>query len=310
MTRVERELDEYGKRILSPLQPVPPTDPRMMEEEKARFLLKGENLRNNMIPNLAEKKQVQAGRHAGRYSGFFSMPVFKALAIAVIVLVLVTASSITVFASQSSLPGDPLYTIKSISEDVRLSLTFSTEAKLDLTMDYTNHRVNEIQGLVTQGKSLPDQTSERYQRELEEELQLAAQLDDQQLHAALVQIKAQAESQGMTVEELIARLPNQASPAIIHLQERLREQVELSMIGEQNPQAFRREIHDREHGRQGPNQEATDDQQELLTTQGAITPAPSEENTGNGMSKPTEEPGHGNPGNGNHTPNPTHTPKP
>ncbi len=310
MTRVERELDEYGKRILSPLQAAPPSDPRMMAEEKARFLLKGEDLRNNLIPKLAEKQQKQTDRQDGRYRGFFSTPIYKALAIAVIVLVLITASSITVFAAQSSLPGDPLYTIKSISEDIRLSLTFSTEDKLDLTLDYANHRVDEIQGLVSQGKSLPEQTSERYQRELEQELELAAQLDDQQLQSALIQIKAQAESQGMTVEELITHLPNQASPAIMRLQERLREQVQLSTIGEQNPQAFRKEIHAREHGRQGPRQQATEDEQELFTTQGAITPAPDEENTGNGMGKPTGEPGQSNPGNGNHTPNPTHTPKP
>jgi hypothetical protein len=309
MTRADAEMDDYAKSMLSPLRPVPFADPKMVKEEKAKFLLQGENLRNNLNPSLVEKKLRRVDRYTERRRRWLALPIYKALFIVILVLVLLGASSFTVFAAQSSLPGDPLYPIKSVSEDIRISLAFSTQAKLNLTMDYTNQRVREIQGLATQGKSLPDQTSERYQHELEAELQLAAQMNDQAMQSALLQIKVHAENQGMTVEELIAHLPNQASPAILRLQERLQEQVQLSTIGEKNPQAFRQEIHEREHTHQAPNKQATSEAPASQDTEGAATPAYTLESPGNGMNQPTTQPGHGNPGNGNHNPNRSHTPK-
>ncbi len=310
MSRTEREMNEYGKRVLSPLQPVPPTDPEIMQAEKAKFLLKGEHLRNNLVPGFTGKKSGATDVHSGGRRGWASLPIYKALWVAVLLLVLLAASSLTVYAAQSSLPGDALYAIKSVSEDIRLSLTFTPQAKLNLTMDYTTKRVGEIQSLVRQGKSLPDQTSQRYLQELEDELQLAAQMNDQAMQTALLMIKVKAEDQGMTVEELIARLPNRASPAIIRLQERLLEQIQLSTIGESNPQAFRTEIQEREHGRHGPRKPSASDQPASLSTEESATGIPSLQSTKDVMDQGTAQPEHVKPGNGNHNPNPTHTPKP
>ncbi len=309
MTRSQRDMDEYAKRTLSPLKPVPSADPKMMADEKARFLANGENLRSSLIPMHTHGRRGEPHLSSDRKRGLFSQPISRALVVVLLVLLFVGASSLTVYAAQASLPGDPLYTVKSASEDIRLSLTLSDEARLNLTMDYTNHRVDEIQTLVSQGKSLPGQASERYQHELDEELQLAAQMNDQAMQSALLKIKAQAEGQGMTMDELIAHLPNPALPAFIRLQERLEEQVQLSTIGEKNPQAFRKEIQAREHNRHGPKKQATTEQSEFLSTESA-TSIPSVETPGSGMDESTKMPDHRNPGNGNHTPNPTHTPKP
>jgi hypothetical protein len=311
MTRAEREMDEYGKRLLAPLQSAPPPDPKLVAEEKAKFLLQSENIRKNLIPNLAALESQNINRHAGTIRGIFSTSLLKTLVVAILVLVLLTASSFTVYAAQSSLPGEALYTIKSVSEDVRLSLTFSTEAKLNLTLEYTNRRMNEIQGLVSKGKPLPDQTSDRYQQELDSALQLAAQLNNQQIQSALGEIKANAEGQGMTVDQIIAKLPVQASPAIVHLQQRLQEQVQLSTFGEEDPQQFRLEIQQREHLRQGPKHSSTEEQSESMPVQVTASPEPAQQENGNkgGNNQATEMPGKGNqgnkqgqpqPGNGNH----------
>ncbi len=312
MTRAEGELDEYGKRVMAPLRPAPPINLKVMEDAKARFLMQGEHLRQGLIPKPAYTATDQANRVSDSMKkGIFS-PLYKALVAILLVLVLVTASSFTVYAAQSSLPGDPLYTIKSASEDVRLSLTFSTKAKLDLTLDFTNRRLNEINTLVSEGEPLPAQTSDRYQHELEQALQIAAQMNNQQMQVALNQVKIQAEDQGMTIDELISRLPDRASPAIIHLQERLEEQVQLSTIGEKNPQQFRLEVQQREHNRR--NVKRTPGTEELestpVSTPGASMPSQPDNNHGGDMGQPTAAPGHGNPGNGNHGPNPTHTPRP
>lgn len=321
MTRADSELDEYGKRVLAPLRSIPPIDPQLAAEEKAKFLLQGENLRQDLLPVSGGVYAERDHRRLNALRGKQSLPLYKALVVTILVLLILAGSSFTVYAAQSSLPGEPLYTIKSWSEEFRLSMTFSTKAKLNLTLDYTNRRVDEISRIVAGGKAVNDQTSERFQTELDTALQLAAQLDDTQMQSALGQIKGRAESQGITMEELITKLPEQAEPAIVRLRERLQEQVKLSTIGESDPQAFRMEINERVHTRQGPKQTPHSDQSESTPAGSSNTPMPEQEDKGNGneMNQPTEVPDHngpGNgqgqstPGNGNHGPNPIHTPEP
>lgn len=319
MTRADKELAEFGKRALSPLRPAPSLDPQTSASEKVRFLLRAEYLRKGLIPGQAIVQPKRADRKSGLLRGKLSLPIYKAIAVAILVLFFVVGSSFTVYAAQRSLPGDPLYSIKSLSEDLRLSITVSPKDKLDLTLDYTNLRMSEIQSLISNGKSFPDQTSDRYQHELEDAIQLAAQMDDQQMQLALGQIKTQAEKQGMSMDELLSRLPDQASPAIIHLQERLKEQVQLSTFGEENPQQFRMDVQQRARNRHGPKQSPSAEEPGSLPIQ--ATAIPNEENNGNGdgNNHPSNDPDQANPGNGqgqsmpgngNHGPNPTHTPQP
>jgi Domain of unknown function (DUF5667) len=308
MTRGNGELDEYGKRVFAPLLSAPPIDPQTAAAEKSQFLLQGEYLRLGFIPQAGEIYPERDHQRIDALRGKQPIPLVKALIATLLVLFILVGSSVTVFAAQSSLPGDPLYTIKSWSEDVRLSMTISKKAKLDLTLDYTNRRMDEISNLVADGKTLPDQTSVRFQGELENAIELAAQMDDTQMQLALGQIKHRAESQGMTIENLIKTLPPQAEPAILRLQQRLIEQVQLSTFGQGNPQAFRSQIHERLHKQQGPKKSPTPGQSMSTPTEISNTPLPKQEDNGigngNGKSQPTEVPGHGGPGKGQGQPTP------
>ncbi len=319
MTRTDQEFDEYGKRVLAPLRPVPSKDPHVTIEAKKQYLLHGENLRQGLS---SQPVGIDKRQQPGVFGKFQSRPMMKALmAVLLAVLVVLSVSSITAYAAQSSLPGEPLYAIKSLSEDVRLSMTFSTKSKLDLTLDYTNRRMDEISSLLAKGKPLNDQTSDRFQRELENVLQLAAQLDDIQIQNALWQIRSHAENQGMTIEELINKLPPQAEPAIVHLQARLTEQVQLSTFGETDPKAFRVQIRER-HQKQNNPKHSSDTDKTASTPSGLTgTPMPEQNDNDNGnkMHQPTEVPGQVNPGNGkgqstpgngNHGPSESSTPKP
>lgn len=301
MNGSDQNFDEYGKRILSPLRQVPSMDAQSAAEARKQFLLQGESLRQGLISQPAASERQTSKEKTNIFAMFRHKPLLKGLvAVVFAVLVILSGSSITVAAAQGSLPGEPLYAIKSWSEDVRLSMTRSTEAKLNLTLDYTNRRVDEISGLLAGGKVLNDQTSDRFQQELDNALQLAAQLDDNQLHIALGQIKKHAQSQGMTIEELIDMLPSQAEPTVIHLQRRLDEQVQLSVFGEMNPQAFREQMHLRHQKQQGPIHPAETVQPESIEPGMTVTPIPerNEGNGGNKMQQSTDTPGQANPGNG------------
>ena len=306
MTRADGELDEYGKRACAPLRSAPPIDPQVLAAEKSKFLLQGESLRQSLIPRSSEEYTERENRRLETFRRGRRLPLFKAMVVSILVLIFLVGSSITVYAAQSSLPGEPLYTIKSWSEDVRLSMTFSTKAKLNLTLDYTNRRVDEISRMAASGKAMNNQFSERLQNELDNALELATQLDDPQMQNALGNIKKQAENQGMTIEELISKLPSQAEPAIIHLQERLNEQVNLSTIGEKNPQAFRSEV--RERLRKGPKHSPTSGESQSSPAGLSNTPMPEQEDDGHGG----QGNGHGlsTPGNGNRGPKPTRTTEP
>lgn len=248
------------------------------------------------------------------------MSLVRIIAAVLLALIILVSSSFTVYAAQSSLPGEPLYTVKSWSEDVRLSLTTSPQSKLDLILFYTNRRAGEISELAVSGVALSDKASARYQSELDSALQLAADMDDTHMQLALGQIKKQAENQGMTLEELISSLPEQAAPAIIHLQERLQEQVNLSTFGEHDPQAFRLQIRERQRDHQGKQKNTPDSAEpDVNPTQSSVNPQPTQGDNGNGKQKPVDAPGHGgegsgggnsNSGNGKHNPDPSDTPAP
>jgi hypothetical protein len=250
------------------------------------------------------------------------LPLFKGLVAIIVALIFLVGSSLTVYAAQASLPGEALYPIKSISEDIRLKLTHSPKARLDLTLEYSHRRVTEISKMLEMGNSIPGQVSERFQDELENALQIAVQMDDIQMMKALEEIKGQAESQGRTIDKLIPHLTEQNEPAIVRLQERLREQVLLSAFGESDPQKFRLEIRERQQHRDEA-QKSTPNINDSATTlkKKSSTPHPSqaEEEHNNRNEQPTQasdhdigSPGQGNPdpGNGNHGPESSRTPKP
>jgi hypothetical protein len=318
MTSIGKDLDEFGKDALAPLRDAPYPDPQVLGQEKARFMELGGNLRQTLIPSpstsetpLSQHGDIPARRQQPRL-------ILKALTAALIALFILVGSSLTVYAAQDSLPGETLYLVKSWSEDIRLSLTSSPQNRLSLTLDYTDRRVGEITRLLATGKTLPENTSDRFQEELDNALQMAAEMDDGQMQYALGQIKHQAENQGMTLEELLNSLPAQAEPAIIRLRQRLMEQVELTLIGENNPKAFRSEIHKRQNQQHGKhkNTPASKDTNNN-PSESPSTPIPTQGGSGDGMNQPTQPNGHNgngngqgksNPGNGNHGSGPTDTP--
>jgi hypothetical protein len=322
MTKDDRAIDEYGKRLLAPLQSTPPMDPQIAASIKEKYLLQGEMLRKEFMSRTKGEDSEEAQMKAGISPGRRSLPWMKVLVGALLALIILIGSSATVYAAQNSLPGDPLYLIKSLSEDIRLSITSSPQSKLQLTLDFTDRRMGEITTLLSNGKDLPNQASERFNGELDSALLLAAQMDDAKMKNALGKIKILAEDQGMSMDKLINQLPEQAEPAIIRLQQRLQEQIEMSNFGVKDPQAFRSEIRERERQlhQHGPNKNSSDPDADSIATPAVDTETPeqpADRNNQNNNHQPSDAPGHNgsgssqgnpNPGNGNQNANKTPMP--
>jgi hypothetical protein len=310
MSKTNDELDEFGKKVLSPLSEVPSLDPKLVAAEKEKYILKVESYRQEILTHPIPADIAKSNR-PGLW--LFRSPILvKVLFGALLAVFILVGSGISVYAAQGSVPGDVLYPIKSLSEDIRLLLPSSPQSKLDLTLNYTDRRVGEIAKLVSNGEKLTNQASERYTDQMENALLLAAKLDDADMQKALEKIKKQAESQGMTLEELIAKLPDQASPAIFRMQQKLKQQVELSTFGENNPEAFRHEIRQRLHLK---DKNSTPGLGSEATSLPSATATPGHPGGGNNPNngKPTHVPGDNgqggsNPGNGNHSSSKTQTP--
>ncbi len=320
MTNGDKDLDEFGRHTLEPLRRAPPLDPQIASQIKKQYLVQGASLRQSFV---AEKGFITSSKPIQKrfFLGLLPRtPLAVGLAALLVVLVLLlVGGTITVSAAQGSLPGQALYQVKTWSEDARLSLTFSDKNKLNLTLDYTNRRVDEISSLLAKGKTIDNQTTVRFQQELDSALQLAADMNDAQLQNSLVQVKRHAESQGLTMQELLSKLPPQAEPALVRIQERLNEQVELSAIGESNPKEFRKQLHDRELKRKNSkNANGEQPGNSNSATNDKDTPGNNGQGNGSGVNQSNQAPGNesagdeqGQPSSGNgHKVNPTHTPKP
>lgn len=94
-------------------------NPVMNAQEGRRFIMEGFNLLN-----------------------IKSMP---ALIIALIVLL--GGGGLT-FASQNSLPGDKLYPVKTLTEEVRTAMAFTPEAKKEVQLDIAKEKLDEVQALL------------------------------------------------------------------------------------------------------------------------------------------------------------------
>jgi hypothetical protein len=59
------------------------------------------------------------------------------------------------YASQDAMPDSPLYAVKLAGEDIRLWFVFDDTREAEILLDQSDQRVEEIRGMVSQGKTVP-----------------------------------------------------------------------------------------------------------------------------------------------------------
>ena len=102
---------------------------------------------------------------------------------------LFTSGAGVVAAAQGTLPGEALYPVKTLSEDVRLALTTNINSKFDLLASYVMNRINEIDTLQETGAVLPVNITGRIGSQLDAMLTLVASMDDANMTTALVDMQ-------------------------------------------------------------------------------------------------------------------------
>ncbi|MDQ2912667.1 MAG: DUF5667 domain-containing protein [Chloroflexota bacterium] len=181
-----------------------------------------EQFRNELRGRLMSEAVVALAPRPNR----FSLPALlrPALAAAVIlVLILAGATS----AAASSLPGDPLYTVKRASEDVRLAVTFDQVARLLLLSDLADRRLEELAEVALQRPAAAPAATQEYADAVERVAQALEEADGSNNDGANNQqgqnVEAAQTKRLATLDSIKGTIPDNARAGVEKLIQRERD---------------------------------------------------------------------------------------
>ncbi len=200
-----------------------------------------------------------------------------------------------VYAANDALPGEVLYPVKAVVEDVQLALT-GPEGDVALLDQFAQRRVEEVQALIAAGRyeDIP-LAMQRYQEQVQEMVQVMEQLGPQDNIDHLTHLQETMAQHTQVLTNLLERVPPTAQPAIEHAMSASQHGMEViqQMFSGGNPSELApgqnkadKEGYPSEHG---PGQNNHDTGQPGMTPPAGMTPG-----QGNGEGHPSNMPGRNN----------------
>ena len=177
-------LDPELKEWLDELLPVEDRNPQAAARGRARFLSQAVSFEPNARQTGWKPKLL--GREVSMNA---------ILSVALALALLFGGSGATVYAAQDALPDQPLYAIKTWTEDARLSLASNPEAEINQLMQMTQQRTQEMAALVDQGQVPPESLEIRLQQHIQQALQTASKLNDTDMQVVLQRIQTHLQIQ-------------------------------------------------------------------------------------------------------------------
>jgi len=190
-----------------------------------------------------------------------------------------------IWAAQSALPGDLLYSVKLATEDVRLALASAPGERVNLALDFVQERADEMGALVAADRPIPQQTVARLERHLERALTETASTSDAQMTGLLTQVSARAHAQEQQLEQVRAAAPAQAQARLEQAVRVVQQGAQAAARGLADPETFRRQY------RQGQKTVQPTDVPDLITA----TPEPSQTPSAEPTRPPNQEQNQGAP---------------
>ena len=190
------DLSPELRRAIETVKATPPRREQAAARGRANFLVEAEMLRQQPV------SQNAFWRHIGQ--NLFPRKEKRMSALVTLMLVLGIAmggTGATVYAAQDASPTNPLYAVKLLSEDVRVSLEGNAQARANLEIEFANRRSSELANLESQDSQVAAQVKARQQSQIEEALKNAANLDDASLTALLEQARDMLQTQLQTLDQ-------------------------------------------------------------------------------------------------------------
>jgi len=294
MNPIEMQEEKKLKYLLDTLREVSEREPQAASRGKAHFLEEVNTLR----PSGTRQVEYHPNRQG---NAFFTLLHSRApahlrnslLAAVLAVAIFLGGFAVTAYAAQDSLPYNTLYPIKTLSEDVLLSVSVSPQIQLDLALKYTDRRLAEMAALQATGEPIPQNLNDRFTSESDLTLTLLEKMDDDDMPQALQQARRRVEAEIQQLTRLMAGRP--ADPVLMAVKARLQEQAQLIAIGESSPQAFR--LHVNHRSRNAPG--SAGGQQQGVGPKSTPVPGGNQDGSNPGVTRPTNIPVQNPPGDQN-----------
>lgn len=233
--------DPKIEKLLEPLQAVPPRDRLAAVQGRGRFLAQAATLRNTQpVPR-------RQGWLAMLFSPSFlyRKQKFTVLATLIVVLaILFGGTAGTAYAAQSSLPGEALYPVKTLIEDVRLDLTKDPEQQYALLDQFLTTRFAEMDEMKAQGLPLNTQVANRLLLQLDQMLALAASQADDKLVENLDHLYLRIMDQDR-LSWYDEDLEGEVYGIGLQLREEITTRAQMMVAGAEDPIEFRLELQNR-----------------------------------------------------------------
>jgi len=235
----KKELNPQLKKYLEALQETPARDPQQKDQGRVQFLRQAEAMHPQRKTSLWEQFISWLGGYQGMARKRWAVTL--AGITAAIFLTLASVGG-TVYASQNSLPGDALYPVKTLTENVQLHLENDPEDRIQLYSSFAHRRILEIQVMLENGEQVPQSALTRLEQHTERMLQETASLQKQQLEHALQQIQANLQEQSQAVDRMHQSAPEEADHGLTQAKERIKQRMELIASGLENPQSYQEKL--------------------------------------------------------------------
>jgi hypothetical protein len=140
------------------MRPTPERDPQSVTQGRRRFLseLVGMPMNGSRSPLawlsglIDPKSSRRAGNPMSTKKQKFAFSTL--IAIIIMVVMLFGGASATAYASQSALPGDALYTLKTSLEQTQVALARDAYSQAQIYMQFAQRRLDEISELILEGR--------------------------------------------------------------------------------------------------------------------------------------------------------------
>jgi hypothetical protein len=254
----DNDLEQSVQKKLQPLRSTPPRDSHAIKTGKERFLSQAAEIRANLpVSKVDGSRLIRQKRTLSKLFGWRKEPVpmFAQIGLAVLLVITLFAGGggATVYASQTSQPPDLLYPVKTWSEEVRYELTNSEMEQLQLSLQFTERRLEELQWMQQNQILVNEALIERLQSHLQDTLQLMTRL--QLSEQDQLQIRDRLRAQDRLMDQLHLKEGISENPLFLQVRTMLREQLRLAGADPENP------LQTQQQQQNGQTDETSDPQQ-------------------------------------------------
>ncbi len=264
------DLESSIRERLNRIKSVPARNPQVAAHARARFL--------------AEASAASEARRNKGWGFIFRKQQFALNMVVALVMIvgLFVGGGTTVRAAQDDLPNEPLYPIKTLSEDVSLQFENNPEDKVDRLMKLTQTRVQEMSRMVEAGQTPPEQVRLRLEQHLQQTLQLCSGMEDVKLDQKLLQLRDQLQKYEHDMQGLQVNATQAEQPVLEHTRSMLQTQLQMVNDGLANHEAFRDTVRNGFHYEQTQTPPVPSPTPQLGQNSQA-TPEPGNQGNGNGL---------------------------